>query len=53
MFTCLTQDEMGTHNCVKELRGSLQTATNKLTNMQIQVTDLKTQLKDQEREVGL
>ena len=46
------QDEMTTHNCVKELRGALQATNNKLTNTQIQVTELKNQLKEQEREVS-
>ena len=43
---------MTTHNCVKELRGALQATNNKLTNTQIQVTELKNQLKEQEREVS-
>ena len=48
----IIQDEMTTHNCVKELRGALQATNNKLTNTQIQVTELKNQLKEQEREVS-
>ena len=48
----ILQDEMESHNCVKELRSALQASNNKVTNIQIQVTDLKTQLKEQEREVG-
>jgi len=43
---------MSTHNCVKELRGALLTSNNKLANLQIQVTDLKQVLKDQDREVN-
>jgi len=49
----IPKDEMTTHNCVKELRGALQTTNNKLTNTQIQVTELKNQLKEQEREIRM
>ncbi|KAF6032249.1 RNF41 [Bugula neritina] len=37
----IPKDELSTHNCVKELRSALQASNNKLTNVQIQVTDLK------------
>ncbi|KAF6032219.1 RNF41 [Bugula neritina] len=49
----IPKDELSTHNCVKELRSALQASNNKLTNVQIQVTDLKNQLKDQDREIRM
>ena len=42
---------MSSHNCVKDLRTALQNSNNKVANLQIQMADLKSRLKDHDGQV--
>lgn len=49
----IPKDELKDHNCVKELRALIHTQQQKMTELQVEITELRYLLSEQRREMQL